>query len=464
MRPTLVRLRRGSRVSRIVSSNGLSKNSAVPTFTAGELFSDGSAIEVIRDSESGHATLLDFDSKRARIGRRIRSHGRVFEPLKVPDSILDALILPTGFRPYGSTRKLFTEISALVSRVTPRLPVEMVELLAFFVMATWLIDRLPVAPFIWITVPAIVSCAALSQLLSLFCRHALLVAHLTTAGLRSLPMQLRPTILANVSKETPDLLRLLRASSRPNSYVPDRGGVVDLFCAKIVFANHPLRDPASAGFPLEIVLPPTEECAPPMDLVECERVAAEFQSKLLSYRVENDVKVITPQLDLRGFTPTTQEIIRTLAACIIDDDELRSRVVFLLKPHDTEIHVGLTSELEAIVLEALLAQCHTPRHKPLPMMELAKMVNTILAGRGDSLEVSPETIGWKLRALGLHSNFIAGGRKGLRLTMKTRARIHILASAYGVRTLRIGVIKGICPFCDRLSGPKAQSNVAEKAS
>jgi hypothetical protein len=43
-------------------------------------------------------------------------------------------------------------------------------------------------------------------------------------------------------------------------------------------------------------------------------------------------------------------------------------------------------------------------------MELTKMVNTILRGRGDSLEVSPETVGRTLKAIGLRSQFIAGGR------------------------------------------------------
>src|SRR6185437_9263213 len=112
---------------------------------------------------------------------------------------------------YGSTRQLFTEVSELISRVT-RLPENIVATFAFFVMATWLIESLTLAPFIWATVPPTASCVALSQILCLLCRRALSVAELTTSVVRSLPIQLRPTILANVSKETPDLVRVLRAS------------------------------------------------------------------------------------------------------------------------------------------------------------------------------------------------------------------------------------------------------------
>jgi hypothetical protein len=89
------------------------------------------------------------------------------------------------------------------------------------------------------------------------------------------------------------------------------------------------------------------------------------------------------------------------------------------------------------------------------------MVNTIQTGRGDSLEVSPETVGWKLKALGLPSEIIAGGRMGLRLLAETRARIHTLASTYRVRTLRIGVIKGLCELCDSLPALPPESNAGE---
>jgi hypothetical protein len=176
------------------------------------------------------------------------------------------------------------------------------------------------------------------------------------AALRSLPIALRPTIVGNISDETPGLLRLLRVSSQPNTYVPDCHGVVDVFCAKVVFANQSLRDPASAGFPLEIALPLTYEYAPLMDPRECERVAAEFQPKLLGYRLRNHTKVTNSELDLHGFTATTQETISTLAVCIVNDQELRSRVDSVLKPYDREIQVQLTTGLTAVVLDALLAQ------------------------------------------------------------------------------------------------------------
>jgi hypothetical protein len=446
------------RISSVLTPDGHSQdNSAPPIRTAGELFPDGGAIELILD-KNDHLALLAFDGQKHQVGRRIETRGRVFEPAEVHPSILRALTLPTKCAPYGSTRKLFTGVSELISRVTG-LPENVVTPFVFFVFATWLVESLSLAPFLWVVVPSTASCDALLQLLCLLCRRAMHMADLTTAGLRSLPMQLKPTIVTDVLTVTPDLIRALRASSRPKTYLPIGDGIADLFCARIVFANQPLRDPALAGFPLEIVLAPTREFVPPMSSADAERVTAEFQPKFLMYRLSNHGKVTRPNhLDLGEVTAPTRALAYTLAAAIVGDDKLQSRIVPLLKSHDRQIQIDRSTLLEAFALEALLAACHSAKRQSLSVTELTQSVNTILVGRGDSLQVSPEAVGWRLRALGLHTDFIAGGRKGLSLTDKTRTRIHGLAAAYGVRTLRQGVIAGLCAYCDGTSGPPAESS------
>ena len=66
-------------------------------------------------------------------------------------------------------------------------------------------------------------------------------------------------------------------------------------------------------------------------------------------------------------------------------------------------------------------------------------------------EVSPETVGWTLRALGLHTTPITGGKKGLSLLNDVREKIHELAAAYGVRTLREHPANPNCPLCQALA-------------
>lgn len=226
---------------------------------------------------------------------------------------------------------------------------------------------------------------------------------------------------------------------------------MDAFCARIVFAPEPLRDPASAGFPLELVLPPTREYVPPISASEAERIATEYQAKLLRYRLLNRAKVRAPTFDMNQFTVPMQELAYSLAASIADDDELQSEIVPFLKPLDREVRVDRASLLQAIVLEVLLARCHSAIGEDFPVLDLTGDVNTVLRGRGDMREVSPETVGWALRALGLHTRFITGGRKGLLLLNDVREEIHDLAAAYGVRTLREPPEKMKCPRCQALA-------------
>jgi len=423
-----------------------------PISTTGELFPNGTAIELIAD-ESGYPRLLLFDGKEPRVARRVKVRGRLYEPPNLDASLLHALTLPTKCIPYTSTRKLFAEIAQAISQASG-LREPLLRPFVYFVFATWLIESLPVAPCFWVVVPATTSAAALAHVLHLLCRRALVVPELTTTGLRSLPRGLRPTLLANVAGVTRELLRALHASSRSGMYIPTgNNNVADLFCSKVVFARQPLPDPSAAGFPFEIALAPSVDNTPPMNVRGSQRLATDLQGKLLMYRLKNHAKLATPKLELAGLTAPTRDLAYTLAACIVGDDELQSQVVRFLGTHDREIQVDQAALLESTVLEALLAACHDAKTQMLSIIDLTHAVNTILDGRGEPRQVSPEITGWKLRALGLRSEFIANGRKGLYLPHDTRVRIHDLAAAYGVRTLRVGIIGETCSYCAQLRSP-----------
>jgi hypothetical protein len=443
----------GDNGSEVMASRKISQHPpdkpVVPT--GGKFLSDGPVLELIR-IPSGELNFLIWNGKSARTTAQFIWHDETFVPLRVDPAILRSLHLPSNIAGYGSTRKLFTEISTLISRVT-QAGDGVVLLLTFYVFATWLADCLPIAPFVWIIVPPTTTASPLAQLLSLLCRHAFAVNDISSARFHSLPMDLQPTLLTEVFRPTRRVLNLLRASNRHGAFVAAGGKAIDPFCAKIVFAPEPLRDPASAGFPLELVLTPTREYVPLMNSSEAARVGAEFQAKLLHYRLLNWAKVRTPAFDLSQFTVPVQELAYSLAASIVDDDELQSQIVPFLTPLDREVRVDLASQLPAIVLEALLARCHSTTGQKFPVGDLTADVNTILRGRKEMLEVSPEEIGWALRRLGLHRGFISGGRKGVVLQSDVRQKIHDLAAGYGVHTLRELPAKIDCPLCAALGLP-----------
>jgi len=413
--------------------------------TGGRCLSDGSIMELVR-IPTGELKLLIWNGKSAETAGQFVRHGETFVPLRIDPAILRSLQLPSNTAEYQCTRKLFTEISGLISRATQDAD-GVAELLTFFVFATWLTDFLPFAPFLWIVTPPTATAAPLEQVLRALCRRCLVVNDISATGLHSLPMDLQPTILTEVFQPSRRLLNLFRASTRRGALIVAGGKAVDVCCAKIVFAPEPLRDPASAGFPLEIVLSPTRGYVPQMSSSEAERIASGYQAKLLHYRLVNWPKVRTPAFDLNQFTIPMQELAQSLAGSIVGDDELQARIVSLLKPVDSEIRVGHASLLTAIALEVLLARCHAHTGKYFPVIELTADVNTVLRGRGEMLEVSPEKMGWTLRSLGLRTDFIPGGRKGLVLSNEVRQRIHKLAAGYGVRTLREPRAKVECTLC-----------------
>jgi len=188
-----------------------------------------------------------------------------------------------------------------------------------------------------------------------------------------------------------------------------------------------------------------------MNPARAKRLTVELQSKLLTYRLQNWRQVAAPNLTLDHFTTPTRELALSLATCIVGDDELRSQVFPLLEGHDRQIKLDRTSLLEALVLESLLAACHDSRSDTLPIGLITQSVNTILAGRGEALRVSPEVVGWKLRGLGMRTEFMADGRKGLVLLGETRVKIHALAVAYGVRTLQKAPSNLRCAHCSSVT-------------
>jgi hypothetical protein len=270
--------------------------------TGGEVFPDGSMMELVRKS-GGELQLLFWNGKVAKTAKQFVRHDETFVPLRIDPLVLRSLHLPNNIAEYRSTRQLFGEISELISRVT-RFGDAVARTFTFLPFASWLTDSLPCAPFLWVVKPPTTTAAPLLQVLQLLCRRALIVNDISLASFHSLPMELQPMLLTEVFDPTRRELKLLRASTRRGVLSAAHGKTADFYCAKIVFAPEPLRDRASAGFPLELVLPSTREYVALLSSSEAERIASEYQSKLLLYRLMNRAKVRTPAFDLNQFTPT----------------------------------------------------------------------------------------------------------------------------------------------------------------
>jgi hypothetical protein len=101
------------------------------------------------------------------------------------------------------------------------------------------------------------------RLLSCVVRHALPLGDLNSAGLRSLPMHLQLTLL--IGQLHPSMNRMLSISTYPEAYLSCRDGLIDLYCAKVVYAGTSVADGFHGDAILKINLEPSYGRLPVID-------------------------------------------------------------------------------------------------------------------------------------------------------------------------------------------------------
>jgi hypothetical protein len=369
------------------------------------------------------------------------------------------LRLPSGVAQFGSTRQLFAETCKVISKFS-NLSEDAVSLTSAFVFSSWLPERAPLAPFLFVNSAATAGPAAFLRLLDALSMHSIKLAEINAADLRSLRTPLRLTVLMDVAAPKPSLMKVLRASSRDDFRMLCGGKIIGLSCSKVLCSQEPLRDPAVLDFPLQIALAPTSGLTPAFDRQVAEKIAAEFQPKFLLHRLNHLNDASRPMLDVVGLTGPTQELAHTLAAGLAGDDTLCSRIVARLRQRDREIETERAAGVEAVVVEALLFSSHEGARSTVRAAELADYTNEILHGRAADCEVSPEQVGWRLKALGFHTESIGSAGKGLHLDPAVRTRIHRLARNFEVRSLQAGP-RPQCAYCVAIersdSGPNERA-------
>lgn len=416
------------------------------TPTAGEILSDGTVLELVwADLLHTNLNLLIYKSGDSTIAPSYEHAGKTYVPTNVDQTILRATRFPSGVKSFGSVRELFDDAAHSLARKHD-LPEQSIRLTTYFKFATWLPERLPSAPLLSIVAPPPAPSELLMQDLANFCRRPLLFSNPSAADLLALPFDLRPTLLLHVSHARPDLQTLLCASLRRRFCFAKKSRAVDLFGPKVVFSRMPLKEVSRNGAAIEIALNPTRRQTPFCDPDSSDELAAEFQSRFLSYRLEALQVARAPQIDCEDLTIPMATLVRALANGIVGDDELQRRIVPLLRGQDREFQVDVAASLKCIVVEGLLILCHDGDRQTLVCLELAQVVNTILKGRGEDLTVSAEDIGWQLKSLGFLTEPIGRKGKGLKLVNSIREKIHESAETCGVRSIQGGVATR-CRYC-----------------
>jgi hypothetical protein len=198
------------------------------------------------------------------------------------------------------------------------------------------------------------------------------------------------------------------------------------------------------GAGVRVSLPPVHELLPTLTHEEEKDLAADFQAKLLRYRLVNYRRVSQLQLDTSDFVPEMREGIRAWLAPICDCADLQKNVSDFLLQLSHEAEEARMSDDRCVVAEAALFFCHRPDTSHFFVGELAEMVNALLTGRHEDRVLTDKKVGLLLRTLGIHGERVVKGYR-VSLTDAVRERIHRVATAYRVISTKDGVAR--CADC-----------------
>jgi hypothetical protein len=363
------------------------------------------------------------------VEQELNLDGVVYNPVPIDYAL--AAILPTGIGSFTSTAELFDDLRRLFAG-TIAITEASASLVACFVLATWMSDRLPFVPPLVISGPP-AEARHLLKILTRVCRRALPLAYLDASGFLSLPA-IHPTLVVQDFDPSDRLLAYLRNSNANGDAVPHRGKIRDCFCAKVIYCGQEC-DPAIFGDAVHVVVDSMDEPIPWVSAEEGLLASRSWQNRLLGYRLKRWSTVEDPHVGrLRPLGGRLQRVAYVFAALLRETDINKSLPEWLTEQAAAECVRALV-DLKAIAIEALLALCHEGRQE-VQVGEVANIANVILYGRGEGLELSPRKVGAVLRGFG-----ISGDRKGagvaIRLSVDLRPRIHRLGLALGVASARV---------------------------
>jgi len=384
-------------------------------------------------------------------GLSFKYEGRQHAVPRLPRVLEDSLTLPDAYHQFSSTRKLFDSILALFQKHTG-LPEKTAALLTYWSISTWFADFVSFFPTLELEGSAL-AVDAVFRTMRAVCRRAILIADFSSALLRMLPIgELMPTLLIRDPQVNKRMASLLEASTQPGYLVSTGKDLQRLYCPKCIYVGDVKNDPLVAKTSMQIhaEIDPGKHVPPSPK----EDVVREFQNRLITYRLFGHDKVAESTFRVPDFRPEVRAVAEVLGATIVDDEDLRQKLVDLLKERDEQARVDRSVGLKGTVVRAVLAHCHQGDQEKVYVRDIAATVNQIYSEEGESLRVNSETVGHVLKSLGLYSRRLGNGGRGLMLEKSMQSQAHKLGSAYDVLPA-----EPACGYCQRMQVSDSQGLV-----
>jgi hypothetical protein len=408
--------------------NDSASKSPKVVYTVGEIFPDGSIIELASTMDDRALGLLLWKDQQLHLAQKIDHNGRRYLPLLLRDSVQQRIRFPRSATNFGTSTELLEKTSNLFETYVGLSP-DQIPIATAWVISTWFPECWWRGPDLAITGLNMDLAVTLLRLLACLCRHPLMLTGVERASLHSLPMQIHPTLLINQPDISPQLLDFFRNSNYRDIVVPGPGGhVYPLAGSKAIF----LGTNAVENICFKIPLPAVQRCSSALTDLKCRKIASEFQPQLLMYRLRYFSKLCAQIMSSTSGLGSSQLV--PLQACIQGDTKFSARVAGMVNSREQEARANWGRKPEVAMVEVLWAPSHDSR--ALKVKEITKYVNTLIRTRGATFEYNEIEIGLLLASLGFprHRN---GGGMVLRFSREICKRLHELALDFGLEVCKV---------------------------
>ena len=419
-------------------------------------FNERNATEESRDGKDGPADC----------GPEYRFHGRPYIPISRDNPIVKQVRLARGIGRYAPKAAALVERIQLLLRQCLELEEDYPFLLACFIVATWLIDCLPIAPYLALVgLPQSGKTTALT-LMRLLCRRSLLTADITSAAFYRACDLLNPTVLIDETAtmgQKQALFHLLRTGTTRDVIALRQNHSYRTYGAK-AFTWTEL--PADEALNSRCIVIPMQESwraslSRPLDpkIVEAADV---LQIDLLMYRLKNYRKLNLPRIsgDER-LHARTRDLYQALAFSLGGDSKLCARLLKCCE-RQQDLNREPLSPPRTAVLESLFERIHTHRADDGFLIgEFTKDVNCALVQAGERRRLNPREVGGVLTTFGFINRRRTNRGWMIWLGRSAEKRIHFLMTVYGIRC-STDVLSSperalACQFCQEIQGEDDQA-------
>lgn len=398
---------------------------------------DGTLIEMIEDANDAAKSLFAvYKNGSVHYAAAVDRGDRMLVPVPRDQGIFKYVSLPRGAQPCATARVPLGGIGALI-RACVDISENDAILIAAFVMSTWFVESLSVAPYLALVGLPRSGKTTLLQVLNLVCRRSVLTADITSAAFYEVYEKLTPTLLVDetlTAGNRRELFHLLKTGTTRGSVTFRKGQSLRAFGPKVISYTELPNDAALNSRCVIISMQETSRTnlLKPTDK-EILDSADRLRSALLQYRLENYHSLRLPKVEGdERLHSRTRDLYQALALPLGNNPALCGFLVDRFEVQQ-EITRELLSPDTTAVLRVLYEFIHShPQDGTYAQKELTFAVNLNLEWLQENFRLNAPAVGRALTSLGLTNRKRTNAGFILWLDSGTRRRIHSLAHAYAI--------------------------------